>query len=83
MPELRCRRALVVSDGVKHDLLEAHGSYSAPGLSVHWGGTTTPLLGLKLGLADGLEVHGLCLTIGLDPCPPAVKTPFGRLGFSE
>jgi hypothetical protein len=43
----------------------------------------TPLLGLKLGLADGLEAHGLCLTLGLDLWPPAVKTPLGRLGFAE
>ena len=41
------------------------------------------MLGLKLGLADGLELHCLCLTIGVDFWPPATKTPFGRLGFAE
>lgn len=43
----------------------------------------SPLLGLKLGLFDGLEVHVLGLTLGLDIWPPATKSPFGRLGFAE
>lgn len=43
----------------------------------------TPLLGLKLGLADGIELHVLCLTFGVDFWPPAIKTPLGRLGFAE
>lgn len=43
----------------------------------------SPVLGLKLGLKDGIEIHLLGLTIGLDLCPPALKTPFGRLGIPE
>jgi hypothetical protein len=43
----------------------------------------TSLLGLKAGLLDGAEVHFLCFTFGLDTWPPAVKTPLGRVGFSE
>ena len=43
----------------------------------------SPLLGLKVGLDDGVEVHILGGTIGLDLRPPALKTPFGRLGFPE
>ena len=43
----------------------------------------TSLLGLKVGLLDGVEVHVLGFTAGLDTWPPAVKTPLGRLGFSE
>jgi hypothetical protein len=43
----------------------------------------TPLIGLKLGLSDGVEVHALCLTFGLDLWPPAIKTPFGRVGWEE
>jgi hypothetical protein len=42
-----------------------------------------PLVGLKLGVLDGLEVLCLGLTFGLDSWPPAVKLPFGRLGFAE
>ena len=43
----------------------------------------TSLLGLKAGVLDGVEVHFLCFTFGLDTWPPAVKTPLGRVGFSE
>jgi hypothetical protein len=43
----------------------------------------TPLVGLKLGLKDGVELHALCLTFGVDLFPPALKTPFGRLGLAE
>ena len=43
----------------------------------------SPLLGLKAGLRDGLEIHLFCFTIGLDLWPPALKTPVGRLGFAE
>jgi hypothetical protein len=43
----------------------------------------TSLLGLKAGVLDGVEVHFLCFTLGLDTWPPAVKTPLGRVGFSE
>jgi hypothetical protein len=42
----------------------------------------TPLLGVKIGLLDGVEIHLLGLTLGLDIWPPATKTPFGRVGFS-
>jgi hypothetical protein len=43
----------------------------------------TPLVGLKLGVKDGIEVHFLCATFGLDAWPPAFKTPCGRIGFPE
>ncbi|MBI5368657.1 MAG: DUF3750 domain-containing protein [Planctomycetes bacterium] len=43
----------------------------------------TPIIGLKAGLAEGIEIHPLALTLGFDLWPPAIKTPFGRLGFSE
>jgi hypothetical protein len=39
----------------------------------------TPLLGLRLGGVDGLELHLLGLTFGLSLRSPALKTPFGRL----
>ena len=35
------------------------------------------------GLLDGVELHFLGGTFGLDLWPPAIKTPFGRLGFAE
>ncbi|MFT5464096.1 MAG: hypothetical protein ACI8QS_002989 [Planctomycetota bacterium] len=43
----------------------------------------SPIVGLKLGLMDGLEVHVLCLTLGIDLWPPALKTPLGRFGMAE
>jgi Protein of unknown function (DUF3750) len=41
------------------------------------------LLGVKVGLEDGVELHFLCFTLGIDVWPPAIKTPLGRLGFAE
>lgn len=40
----------------------------------------TPVVGLKVGWRDGMEVHLLCFTFGIDLWHPAVKTPLGRLG---
>lgn len=39
--------------------------------------------GIAIGLLDGVELHFLGGTFGLDLWPPAIKTPFGRLGFAE
>lgn len=42
----------------------------------------TPLLGLQLGLREGVELHLLQLTLGVALWPPALKIPFqSRLGF--
>jgi hypothetical protein len=42
----------------------------------------TPLFGVQLGLEEGVEVHLLQLTFGVDFWPPALKLPFlPRLGF--
>ena len=42
------------------------------------------LLGLSLGLAEGVEVNLLGLHLGLDIWPPALKLPIvGRLGFKD
>jgi hypothetical protein len=45
----------------------------------------TPLLGLKIGLKEGIEVHILGLSIGFDLWPPAIILPLGpgRLGFAD
>lgn len=43
----------------------------------------TPVVGVKLGLQDGAELHVLGLTLGGDLSPPALKTPFGRFGMAE
>jgi hypothetical protein len=43
----------------------------------------SPILGVKLGLLDGLELHLLCMTLGIDIWPPAIKTPLGRFGVVE
>ena len=44
----------------------------------------TPLFGASFGLREGVEVHALALTVGVDLWPPAVLLPFGdgRFGFA-
>ena len=42
------------------------------------------LLGMTVGLAEGVEVNILGMSFGLDFLRPALKLPFvGRLGFSD
>lgn len=42
----------------------------------------TPLLGIQLGLREGIELHVLQLTFGIDFWPPALLLPGApRLGF--
>ena len=45
----------------------------------------TPLLGLKVGLKEGIELHVLGLSVGIDLWPPAIILPLGpgRLGFAD
>jgi len=45
----------------------------------------TPLLGLKLGFTEGVQLHLFALTIGVDIWPPALLVPFGegRIGFDD
>ncbi len=45
----------------------------------------TPLLGLKVGLKEGIEVHIIGLSFGIDFWPPAIIVPFGsgRIGFAD
>jgi hypothetical protein len=43
----------------------------------------TPLLGVKLSLRYGVEVHLLCLTCGLRWSPLEVYTPFGRVAVQK
>jgi hypothetical protein len=79
------RRAGVAADleprGLGKDYLGLAGvAISTTGTGVQ---AESPLLGLKVGLRDGVEVHVLYFTFGLDAWRPAVKTPFGRLGMSE
>jgi hypothetical protein len=59
------------------------------GVSWTTGGTgfqiETPLVGVRLGLKEGLEVHLLTIGFGIDLWPPALIVPFGggRLGFDD
>ncbi len=59
------------------------------GASVTSGGTgvqlETWLGGLKMGVTEGIEVHVLGLSIGVDLWPPALILPVnpGRLGFDD
>ncbi len=59
------------------------------GVSPTAGGTgvqlETPLLGLKLGLTEGIELHVLTFPIGIDLWPPALILPVGpgRLGIED
>lgn len=43
----------------------------------------TPIIGAKAGLRDGVEMHLLCFTLGVDWWTPALKSPLGRFGFPE
>jgi hypothetical protein len=76
-----------------------HASLPATSIGKDWrgaigGGVTsegtgfqieTPVLGLKLGLKEGLELHIFGLSIGIDLWPPAIILPLGpgRLGFAD
>ncbi|MDI1446400.1 DUF3750 domain-containing protein [Polyangium sp. 6x1] len=64
--------------------------YRGPiGISQTSGGTglqvETWIAGVKLGLTEGVELHILGLTIGVDWWPPAIILPVnpGRLGFDD
>jgi hypothetical protein len=45
----------------------------------------TALLGIKIGLKEGIELHVLGLSIGIDLWPPAIIVPLGpgRIGFAD
>ncbi len=45
----------------------------------------TPIIGLKIGLKEGIELHFMGLSIGIDLWPPALILPLGpgRLGFAD
>lgn len=45
----------------------------------------TPVLGVRLGLKEGVEVHVIGLAFGVDLWPPALIVPLGsgRLGFAD
>jgi hypothetical protein len=45
----------------------------------------TPILGVKIGLKEGVELHVLGLSIGVDLWPPAIILPLGpgRLGIAD
>jgi hypothetical protein len=45
----------------------------------------SPLVGVKLGLAEGIELHLFSLALGLDLWPPAIIVPVGpgRIGFDD
>lgn len=45
----------------------------------------TPVVGLKLGLTEGIEVHLFTLAFGVDFWPPAIIVPVGvgRIGFAD
>ena len=45
----------------------------------------SPVLGLRLGLKEGVEVHVIGLSFGIDLWPPAIILPLGsgRLGFAD
>lgn len=60
-------------------------------IGVSWtsGGTgfqiETPVVGVKLGLTEGVEIHILGMAIGIDLWPPAIIVPVGpgRIGFAD
>jgi hypothetical protein len=60
-------------------------------VGVSWtsGGTgvqlETPIVGLKIGLTEGIEIHIFGLSFGIDLWPPAIIVPVGegRIGFAD
>ena len=79
------RRAGVAADleprGIGKDYLGLAGvAISSTGTGVQ---AESSLLGLKVGLREGVELHVLYFTFGLDAWRPAIRTPFGRLGMRE
>lgn len=59
-----------------HGLLGAGISSTRTGVQAE-----CPVIGVTLGVKDGIELHILSLTLGIDFAHPALKTPFGRLGW--
>jgi hypothetical protein len=45
----------------------------------------TPIVGVKIGLKEGIELHVIGLSIGIDLWPPAIIVPLGpgRIGFAD
>lgn len=45
----------------------------------------TPVFGIKVGLKEGIEVHVVGLSFGIDLWPPAIILPLGpgRIGFAD
>ena len=45
----------------------------------------TPIVGVKVGLKEGVEVHIIGLSFGVDLWPPAIIVPLGpgRIGFAD
>lgn len=45
----------------------------------------TPIVGIRLGLKEGIEVHLFGLALGIDLWPPAIIVPVGdgRVGFGD
>jgi hypothetical protein len=54
------------------------GGATTTGTGLHF---ETPLVGLKIGLVEGVEVHVLALTFGFALLRPTLKTPFGSLSL--
>jgi hypothetical protein len=76
-------RASLPSTAVGKDWRGAFGAgVTSEGTGVQ---VETPLLGVKLGLKEGVELHVLGLSIGVDLWPPAIIVPLGpgRLGFAD
>jgi hypothetical protein len=59
------------------------------GVSWTSGGTgvqvSTPIIGFRIGLTEGVQIHIFGLTIGIDWWPPAIIVPIGdaRIGFGD
>jgi hypothetical protein len=52
--------------------------FTTTGTGIH---VESSLLGAKVGLRDGVEVHVLCFTLGIGIWTPSIKTPLGCVGW--
>ena len=56
------------------------GGATTTGTGLHF---ETPIVGAKLGLVEGVELHVLAFTFGFAFLKPTLKTPFGALSLPE
>ncbi len=71
---------LAIGKDYTHKILGMQLTTTRTGLQLE---AFTSLVGFKIGLKEGVEIHILFLTFGVGVWPPCIKTPFGRIGCGD